>query len=131
MRKWMVGWGRKSSIPETKVVELVRGRNDELAMNLANEALDPDQSVKDLQASIQKAIELHGSRAVGNSSSVVLKIFQENNCPLKLSRNLYTATTRALSFYDNENAINFGELYLDEFNDVRACLLYTSDAADE
>ena len=115
----MVGWRRKFSIPKTKVVKLLRGKNDELAMNLANEALDPDQSVKDLQALIRKTIKVHGSRAVVNSSSVVLKTFQENHCPLKLSRNFYTATTRALSFYDNQNAINFGELYLDEFNDIR------------
>jgi len=112
-------WGGKTTKSEETSLKLLRRGNDEGVIELTEQTLDSGLPVKEMQAIVRNIIDLHGSKSVIDRASIILEFCQKENVSLENSRNFYTATTRALSFYNNQEAIDFGEKYLTYFNDVR------------
>jgi len=118
--RWMFGWKSKSTKSKETSLKLLRNENDEDVIEFAEQTLVSSLSIKEIQAIVRNIIELHGSKSVIDRASIILEFCQKENFSLEISRNFYTATTRALSFYNNQKAIDFGEKYLNYFNDMRA-----------
>ena len=108
-------WGGKTTKSEKTSLKLLRRGNDEGVIELTEQTLDSGLPVKEMQAIVRNIIDLHGSKSVIDRASIILEFCQKENVSLENSRNFYTATTRALSFYNNQEAIDFGEKYLTYF----------------
>jgi len=120
MRNWLKKWRRKTDGSRKAAARALRRLDNGHARPIVRWSLDPSLSLKELQSRLSGILEEYGVAAVVTAAHAAIGALRESGCLPRPCRNLYTAAMRALSFHDIEQAIEFGERYLDEFHDLRA-----------